>query len=132
VCVIAEDLVCRARVEIRQGRATPADLEHFGGEAASGLSPPHSLQAFLGCPAHRGRNRFSCYGSQFPHEFLGRQVLDVQRHDLMLPWQNLSVRTDKFKADIFNRVFGVIRGALVANIVAIVGAMFAVAKPAGH
>jgi hypothetical protein len=50
----------------------------------------------------------------------------------MLPWQNLSVRTDKFKADIFNHVFGVIRGALVANIVAIVGAMFAVAKPAGH
>jgi len=50
----------------------------------------------------------------------------------MLPWQKLSVRTDALNGDIFNRVFGVIRGALVANIVAIVGAMFAVAKPAGH
>jgi hypothetical protein len=50
----------------------------------------------------------------------------------MLPWQNLSVRTDELKADIFNRVIGVIRGALVANIGAIVGAMFAVAKPVAH
>jgi hypothetical protein len=93
---------------------------------------PHSLQAFLGCPAHGGHNRFSCYGSRFAHEFLSRQVHDIQRHDPMLPWQNLSVRTDELKADIFNRVIGVIRGALVANIGAIVGAMFAVAKPVAH
>ena len=132
MCVIAEDLVCRACVEIRPGRATPADLEHFGGEAASGPLQPHSLQAFLGCPAHGGHNRFSCYGSRFAHEFLSRQVHDIQRHDPMLPWQNLSVRTDELKADIFNRVIGVIRGALVANIGAIVGAMFAVAKPVAH
>jgi DNA-binding transcriptional MerR regulator len=36
------------------------------------------------------------------------------------------------KADILNRVFGLILGALVANIVAIVGAMFAVAKLVAH
>ncbi len=36
------------------------------------------------------------------------------------------------KADILNRVFGLILGALVVNIVAIVGAMFAVAKLVTH
>jgi DNA-binding transcriptional MerR regulator len=36
------------------------------------------------------------------------------------------------KADILNRVFGMILGALVVNIVAIVGAMFAVAKRVAH
>jgi DNA-binding transcriptional MerR regulator len=36
------------------------------------------------------------------------------------------------KADILNRVFGMILGALVVNIVAIVGAMFAVAKLVAH
>ena|SRR5436309_7844472 len=36
------------------------------------------------------------------------------------------------KADILNQVFGLMLGALVVNIVAIVGAMFAVAKLAAH
>ncbi len=41
-------------------------------------------------------------------------------------------RLEAVKADILNRVFGMIRGALVVNIVAIVGAMFGVAKLLGH
>jgi hypothetical protein len=36
------------------------------------------------------------------------------------------------KADILSRVFGMILGTLVVNIIAVVGAMFAVAKFAGH
>jgi hypothetical protein len=36
------------------------------------------------------------------------------------------------KADIPNRIFGMILGTLVVNIIAVVGAMFAVAKLAGH
>jgi hypothetical protein len=36
------------------------------------------------------------------------------------------------KADIPNRIFGMILGTLVVNIIAVVGATFAVAKLAGH
>jgi molecular chaperone GrpE (heat shock protein) len=36
------------------------------------------------------------------------------------------------KTDILNRVFGLILGALVINIVAMIGAVFAVAKLLGH
>jgi hypothetical protein len=36
------------------------------------------------------------------------------------------------KVDIPNRIFGMILGTLVVNIIAVVGAMFAVAKLAGH
>ena len=36
------------------------------------------------------------------------------------------------KADVLNRVFGLILGALIVNIVAMVGAVFAAAKLVGH
>ena len=44
----------------------------------------------------------------------------------------LAAKIEAIKADILNRVFGLILGTLVVNIVAIVGAMFAVAKLLGH
>jgi hypothetical protein len=44
----------------------------------------------------------------------------------------LEAKIEAIKADILNRVFGLILGTLVVNIVAIVGAMFAVAKLAGR
>jgi DNA-binding transcriptional MerR regulator len=44
----------------------------------------------------------------------------------------LEARIEANKADILNRVFGLILGALVVNIVAMVGAVFAVAKLLGH
>jgi hypothetical protein len=44
----------------------------------------------------------------------------------------LETKIETIKADILNRVFGLILGTLVVNIVAIVGAMFAVAKLLGH
>ena|SRR5271165_2050909 len=44
----------------------------------------------------------------------------------------LEARIEAIKADILNRVFGLILGTLVVNIVAIVGAMFVVAKLVGH
>jgi ribosomal protein L29 len=45
-----------------------------------------------------------------------------------------AIRSDiaAVKADILNRVFGMILGALVVNIVAVVGAVFAVAKLVAH
>jgi hypothetical protein len=54
VLVIAENLVRRAGVEIRQGYAAPTDLEDFRGEAASRLLSPDPLQAFFGSSAHGG------------------------------------------------------------------------------
>jgi DNA-binding transcriptional MerR regulator len=44
----------------------------------------------------------------------------------------LEAKIEAIKADILNRVFGLILGTLVVNIVAVVGAMFAVAKLVGH
>ena len=44
----------------------------------------------------------------------------------------LEAKIEAIKADILNRIFGLILGTLVVNIVAIVGAMFAVAKLMGH
>jgi stalled ribosome rescue protein Dom34 len=44
----------------------------------------------------------------------------------------LEAKIEAIKADILNRVFGLILGILVVNIVAIVGATFAVAKLVGH
>jgi DNA-binding transcriptional MerR regulator len=44
----------------------------------------------------------------------------------------LEAKIEAIKADILNRVFGLILGTLVVNIVAIIGAMFAVAKLLGH
>jgi len=44
----------------------------------------------------------------------------------------LEAKIEAVKADILNRVFGLILGALVVNIIAIVGAIFAVAKLIAH
>lgn len=44
----------------------------------------------------------------------------------------LEAKIEATKADILNRIFGLILGTLVVNIVAIVGAMFGVAKLLGH
>ncbi|MBV8506826.1 MAG: DUF1640 domain-containing protein [Alphaproteobacteria bacterium] len=44
----------------------------------------------------------------------------------------LEAKIEVIKADILSRVFALILGTLVVNIVAIVGAMFAVAKLVGH
>ena len=44
----------------------------------------------------------------------------------------LETRIEAIKSEILNRVFGLILGALVVNIVAMVGAVFAVAKLAVH
>jgi uncharacterized membrane protein required for colicin V production len=40
----------------------------------------------------------------------------------------LGARIEAIKSEILNRVFGLILGALVVNIVAMIGAVFAVAK----
>jgi DNA-binding transcriptional MerR regulator len=44
----------------------------------------------------------------------------------------LEAKIEAVKADILNRVFGLILGTLVVNIIAIVGAIFAVAKLIAH
>ncbi len=44
----------------------------------------------------------------------------------------LEAKIEAIKADILNRIFGLILGTLVVNIVAIVGAMFAVTKLVAH
>ena len=44
----------------------------------------------------------------------------------------LEAKIEAIKADLLNRVFGLILGALVVNIIAMMGAVFAVAKLVGH
>ena len=44
----------------------------------------------------------------------------------------LRAKIEAIKADILNRVFGLILGALIINIIAMIGAVFAVAKLLGH
>src|SRR5215831_19052650 len=58
---------------------------------------------------------------------LRAEIADLRQSEL-----RLEAKIEAIKADILNRVFGLILGALVVNIVAIVGAMFAVAKFVGH
>jgi uncharacterized membrane protein required for colicin V production len=44
----------------------------------------------------------------------------------------LEAKIEAIKADFLQRIFGLILGTLLVNIVAIVGAMFGVAKLLGH
>ena len=59
---------------------------------------------------------------------------EIREAELRLEAKIEAIRSDMgaMKADILNRVFGLILGALVVNIVAMVGAIFAVAKLLGH
>ena len=54
------------------------------------------------------------------------------RSDLREVELRLAAKLESIKADILNRVFGLILVALVVNIVAIVGAVLAAAKLVGH
>jgi len=59
---------------------------------------------------------------------------ELRQSELRLGAKIEAVRSEigAVKADILSRVFGMILGTLVVNIIAVVGAIFAVAKPAGH
>jgi DNA-binding transcriptional MerR regulator len=59
---------------------------------------------------------------------------EIREAELRLEAKIEAIRSDMgaMKADILNRVFGLILGALVVNKFAIVGAMFAVAKLVAH
>ncbi|HXO90993.1 MAG TPA: hypothetical protein VN849_09425 [Stellaceae bacterium] len=59
---------------------------------------------------------------------------EIREAELRLEAKIEAVRSDiaAVKADILNRVFGMILGALVVNIIAVVGAVFAVAKLVAH
>jgi DNA-binding transcriptional MerR regulator len=59
---------------------------------------------------------------------------ELRQAELRLEAKIEAIRADMgaMKADILSRVFGLILGALIVNIVAIVGAMFAVAKLVAH
>jgi DNA-binding transcriptional MerR regulator len=54
------------------------------------------------------------------------------RSELRQTELRFEAKLEALKADILNRVFGLILGTLVVNIVAIIGAVFAVAKLVGH
>jgi hypothetical protein len=54
------------------------------------------------------------------------------RSELRQSELRLEAKIEAVKTDILSRVFSMILGALVVNIIAVVGAMFAVAKLAGH
>src|SRR5439155_21493025 len=62
---------------------------------------------------------------------LKAEIADL-RSELRQAELRLEAKIEAVKADILSRVFGLIVGTLVVNIVAIVGAMFAVAKLVGH
>ncbi len=54
------------------------------------------------------------------------------RHELRQSELRLEAKLEALKSDILNRVFGLILGALVVNIVAIIGAVLAAARLIGH
>jgi hypothetical protein len=54
------------------------------------------------------------------------------RSELRQSELRLEAKLESIKADILNRVFGLILGALVVNIIAIVGAVIAAARLVGH
>ena len=54
------------------------------------------------------------------------------RSELRQSELRLEAKLEAIKSDILNRVFGLILGALVVNIIAIVGAVLAAAKLVGH
>jgi DNA-binding transcriptional MerR regulator len=62
---------------------------------------------------------------------LKAEIADL-RSELRQSELRLEAKIEAIKADILNRMFGLILGTLVVNIVAIIGAMFAVAKLLGH
>ena len=62
---------------------------------------------------------------------LKAEIADL-RSELRQAELRLEAKIEAIKADILNRIFGLILGTLVVNIVAIVGAMFAVAKLVGR
>src|SRR5439155_15515454 len=68
--------------------------------------------------------------AEFRAEFKA-EIADL-RSELRQSELRLEAKIEAIKADILNRVFGLILGTLVVNIVAIVGAMFAGAKLVGH
>jgi hypothetical protein len=59
---------------------------------------------------------------------------ELRQSELRLEAKLEAIKADilSIKADILNRVFGLILGALVVNIIAIIGAVLAVAKLVGH
>ena len=62
---------------------------------------------------------------------LKAEIADL-RSELRQSGLRLEAKIEAIKADILNRVFGLILGALVVNIIAMIGAVFAVAKVLGH
>ena len=62
---------------------------------------------------------------------LKAEIADL-RSELRQSELRLEAKIEAVKADILNRIFGLILGRLVVNIVAIIGAMFAVPKLLGH
>ena len=54
------------------------------------------------------------------------------RSELRQAELRLEAKIEAIKSDILNRAFGLILGTLMVNIMAIVGAMFVVAKLVGH
>ena len=59
---------------------------------------------------------------------------EIREAELRVEAKIEAIRTDMqaLKADILNRVFGLILAALIVNIIAMIGAVFAVAKLLGH
>ena len=62
---------------------------------------------------------------------LKAEIADL-RNELRQSELRLEAKLESIKADILNRVFGLILGALVVNIVAIVGAVPAAVRLGGH
>jgi hypothetical protein len=59
------------------------------------------------------------------------EIADL-RSELRQVELRLEAKIEAMKGDILNRMFGLVLGMLVVNIIAIVGAIFAVAKLLGH
>jgi hypothetical protein len=70
--------------------------------------------------------------TEFPTECDPKADIAALRSDIHQFAVRIEAKLEAIKADILNRIFEMIAGALVVNIIAEVGAMFAVAKLVGH
>ena len=78
--VVTEDLISGPIVAIGQRRASPADFQNVGGEAATCLLLANALKPLFGGSAHGGSHRFAGDCGKLANRFLRRCVLDVERH----------------------------------------------------
>jgi hypothetical protein len=79
--VIANDLVSRSPIEIRQTSAPSPDLQKLLRESTPRALAPDALQPLFGSMADGGSDGFTSQGCEFSHGLLSGRILDIEGHE---------------------------------------------------